>query len=495
MDGHGDGRGKASEHGSATKLVGRKRKAKSPKRKKRQQSADSQKAVRDRSAGHPIAQVLDTFLTAVDDFVDAHAVVIPLLAKTRRQELDSLRQKLQKFVQPGTKDLVAKGPHAATDLLTTTREMERLIKSKIFDVILRSLFIGVFSEYDAFIGSLSKVIYEQKPALFRSIRREIALSDLLEFDSIKAVMLGMLEREIDAFRRESYVEQFSALERNFGIGTLRAFSEWPSFVEMSQRRNLMTHNDGRVSQQYMVICEREGFKFDKRPAIGDRLDLDRKYLNDTLFVIRKVGFMLAHTLWRKLFPDEADVANDALNQAIYELLVRKRWRSASQFGLFALQDNIASGMNDITKRIVLINTAIGLKQSENGEQAIRLLDSEDWSASIREFKLANAILRERYAEAADIMRNIGKAGEIVKQLAYHDWPLFGAFRARKEFQRAYEDIYGIPFIQKVSQQAKARSAEISREMTQVDRSVDSGRQPSRKAPVKRKKKLIAKATL
>ena len=453
-------------------------------------SSERRKNARDRSRGHPIAMVLDTFLSAVDDFADAPVVVLPLIAKSRHRQLETLQSKLQRFESSG-KDgrprLVATGAHAATELLASVREAERLVKSKIIEVILRSLFIGVFSEYDAFVGALSKVIYERKPALFRGIRREIALSELLEFESIQAVMLGMLEREIDAFRRESYVEQFAALERNFGINNLREFSEWPQFVEMSQRRNLMTHNDGRVSRQYVVVCEREGFKFAQPPVIGQRLELDPAYLRDVLFVVRKVGFMLTHTLWRKLFPDDQDVANDALNQAIYELLLRRRWRSASEFGLFALQDVIARGMNDMTKRIVLINTAIALKYRDKGEEAVRMLDKEDWTASIREFKLANAVLREQYTEAAKIMRDIGKTGELIEQLSYHDWPLFNKFRGRREFQKAYADVYSIPFIQKVTQQARAKSAEISRTITEVDRSMARGER-SKKMEAKQKRR-------
>ena len=130
--------------------------------------------------------------------------------------------------------------------------------------------------------------------------------------------------------------------------------------------------------------------------------------------------------------------------------------------MFGLQGQLCKNSKDINRRMRVINTAIALKFSRKQEAAIALLDKEDWSAAIREFHLANAILKENYTEAGQLMRAIGNTGEMVSQLAYHDWPLFNEFRDRPEFQEAYEEIYGTPFMRKVSQEAKEKSAEIER---------------------------------
>ena len=60
------------------------------------------------------------------------------------------------------------------------------------------------------------------------------------------------------------------------------------------------------------------------------------------------------------------------------------------------------------------------------------------------------------------MRDIGKKGELLNQLAYHDWPLFEEFRNRQEFQDAYQDIYKSPFLDKLSKEAKEISKKIKR---------------------------------
>ncbi len=299
-----------------------------------------------------------------------------------------------------------------------------------------------------------------KPDLFKGIKREIALTDLLQFDSLGAVKLDMLEKEIETFRRESYIVQFSELEKKFDIRTLRDFPEWPTFVEMAQRRNLMTHNDGCVSQQYVIQCEREGYVFQSKPKIGEKLELSRDYLRNALLTVSKVGFMLSHTLWRKVLPRDIAKSDEAMNSEIYDLLSRKRWIAASEFGMFGLSQQMIRNSAEMDKRIRTVNTAIALKQTNRKADALRLMDQVDWSASLREFRLARAVLEDDFPEAARIMREIGKEGEMVQQLCYHTWPLFENFRECLEFHEAYKEIYGVPFIEKASKDAKAQAAKL-----------------------------------
>lgn len=125
----------------------------------------------------------------------------------------------------------------------------------------------MFSEFDAFTGALLKAIYIKNEDLLKGISREITLRELFDYQSIDDIKRSMLEKEIETFRRDSYIDQFSSLEKKFQI-QLKKFDEYPEFIELSQRRNIFVHNDGLVSDQYLW-CEREGWKFPKRPAAGD----------------------------------------------------------------------------------------------------------------------------------------------------------------------------------------------------------------------------------
>lgn len=420
---------------------------------------------------NPIGIVLRLFLRSIDDYRDAVNIAMPAVIKARDEKIKNTVQVLEKYkptpVGEGKTEFTIKGPHNIRELLEAINDVERLKDSRLVLSVVKSLFIGIFSEYDSFIGQLLKAIYYRKPVLFKSLKREITLTELLDFENLDAIKQDILEKEIEAFRRESYVAQFAELEKKFEFTTLRDFPEWPKFIEMAQRRNLMTHNDGYVSDQYLMICKREGFVFEKPIKVGDKLDLSPDYMRNTLLTVSKVGFMLAHTLWRKVLPEDTPIADNAMNDEIYDLLFRERWITASEFGTFGLSRQMCNKADEINRRIRLINTAIAFCRNRQKEKAIKLLDSEDWTACIGEFKLANDVLREDYASAIKVMKSIGKKGRLVSQVAYHTWPLFQEFRKQPEFHVAYGQIYGVPFLAKTTKDAQMQARKLGKPATNM----------------------------
>ena len=68
----------------------------------------------------------------------------------------------------------------------------------------------------------------------------------------------------------------------------------------------------------------------------------------------------------------------------------------------------------------------------------------DWSGSFRDFRLAVDVLHDRYENAIDLMRQIGKTGELVRMDGYRDWPLFREIRKTDQFKAVFQEIYGEP---------------------------------------------------
>jgi hypothetical protein len=409
------------------------------------------------SQPHPIQEALDWFLADIGSIATTANVVMPHVVDYLSEQHKKGAAILDRFkveaLADGQSMFRANGAHQASELLTTIRDLEKLKGGRIFATLQKSLFIQIFSEFDAFTGALLKVIYSKKEDLLKGISRELSFSDLLKYEDLAAIKIDMLQKEIETFRRDSYVEQFSKLEAKFGIKTLRAFPEWPEFVELSQRRNLLVHNGGRVNEQYLLMCDREGYKFKDRPDVGEALLPDSMYFARAVVITSKVGFMLTHTLWRKLFPEEVQSAHQAANSTIYEILRDKRWRTTSHLAEFSLNEQMTKSISDLDLRIRIINAAIACKALGQDERAKAHVASIDWSASYRDFKLAIAVLEDRFSDAAEIMKSIGPKGEIVSELAYHEWPLFHKFRESAEFLNAYQEIFKTSFIREVVRQS------------------------------------------
>lgn len=415
------------------------------------------------SAG--MADALQGCLNALSSIRRTYFHVLPRTAEWLRDEERQVRVRMKKFAERskdhehGT-DFYVSDAHQVAELLSTVREMEAIQSDHILQTLTRSLFTQIFCELDSFTGALLTVIFTSKDELLRSITREVSFSELLQFESLDAVKLSMLEKEIETFRRDSYVEQFAALEKKFSFKTLRDFSEWGEFIELTQRRNLLIHNDGKVSEQYLLVCDREGHRFKARPRIGDVLDANPEYFARAVLVVTKVVFMLTHTLWKKLFPLQWEDQYMSLNDSMYKLLERKKWNTAAALADFALSDQMRKDVPEIHLRTRIVNCAIALKFAERPEDATKLLDSFDWSASYREFKLAIAVLKDDFENASKIMKEIGKAGEMVNEIYYHGWPLFHKFRETDQFQKAYEEIYGVTFAKKAVQDVRLDEAAI-----------------------------------
>ena len=402
----------------------------------------------DRSEKHPINSVLVDFLRDIQSIQKTRMVVFPHVLSWLNSQHEGNARKLAKYASQREDEIDtyrALSAHQASEMLRAIRELDGLGGMRIPETLQRSLFTQLFSEYDAFIGALLKAIYKEKTDLLKGISRQISFADLLDYDNLNAIKLDMLEKEVETFRRASYVEQFASLETKFGL-KLRSFPEWGEFVELSQRRNLIVHNGGVVSDQYLLVCDRESYKFQDRPKLGDLLKLDGDYFSRATIVVSKVAFMLCHTLWRKLFPCEREIAHHDANSVLFDLVRDKRWNTANAIAKFTLTAPMKEGISDMDLRIRTINTAIATKFSGDEDGCKATLKSLDWTAALRDFRLAIAVLSDDFHAAAELMISIGKRGELVDELAYHDWPLFHKFRESPEFLNAYATVYGISFI-------------------------------------------------
>lgn len=363
---------------------------------------------------------------------------------------------------------------AVRELRKLMREIERHNNSSPVATLEKSLFVSLFASFDKFVGDLVIAIYSSTPLLYKNINREISLSEVLKFDSMESLKQFMLDKEVETLRRKSYIEQFKELENKFSI-TLTKFDKWPDFVECSQRRNLFTHCDGIISKQYIDICTEHNVKFEEKPIIGQQLYLGGKYFFNACRIVTDVAVMLGHTLWRKTNPEDIKEADSHLNSLIFDFLHMENWKKAISLSKFAL--NLPKHSEEQMVRMFHVNYAIALKSIGQAKAAKGVLDKKDWSAASFDFRLAYAVLSDEFEAAKTLMQRIGPKGDLVTEMAYHDWPLFREFRETKEFSEGYEDVYGYRYATKLTLLALDQSADvIEAEVTNPD---DSEQQAQR----------------
>lgn len=392
----------------------------------------------------PIADAVSEFLHALEGIKSAAQIVCPLIQKLAYQNSKEFQQVAEPFrvksEDNGREKYLV--PFAADKSFRVVRRNHKLTSSAVIQTP-RALFVAMVRAFDAYLGRLLRSIFILKPELVHASQRSLSFSDLVRLESVDEAREHIIAEEIDSFLRDSHIDHFDWLEKRLNIPLRKDLPSWSTFVELTQRRNLYVHCDGLVSKQYLDICKRNSLPLDGI-AIGIPLLIDSKYFNQAFSCLFEIGVKLAHVSWRKLAPDQIEVADGALNDICFELLQNERYKLAHNLLTFAtsILKKHSSARN---RRIFIINLAIASKFGNTGNVAQCLRD-EDWSDCGIHFTLAKFVLEDRFDEAAALMKSIGTESELVSRYAYDNWPLFRAFRESDQFRSAYKDLFGEEFV-------------------------------------------------
>jgi hypothetical protein len=77
---------------------------------------------------------------------------------------------------------------------------------------------------------------------------------------------------------------------------------WKEFIEITQRRNLLVHCKGCVSEQYIQKCKDVGIN--QLPCKGDNLTVDENYFNKAYYIFYVMGVLLSQVVTRHLLRKE-----------------------------------------------------------------------------------------------------------------------------------------------------------------------------------------------
>ncbi|WP_145914897.1 hypothetical protein KV708_08430 [Comamonas thiooxydans] len=404
------------------------------------------------------------FLSSLRSIEKTVTVVIPHLNRWLETETSEIKKEIN-HLQSQKSATGEDEPEIVARLFELTVKMSEYSHLDQRAVIFESLYTQLFSKFDAFTGDLIKAIYKKNPELFLSNDGSVSISTIKKFTSIEDLLDNELLQEVENFRRKSYSDQFTSLEKKFDV-KLIDFEEWPQFIEASQRRNLIIHNNGIVNQQYLQVCKnsyknKEKSKHLDSLEINTKLEVGPKEFRSTLILIKKVAFMLTHTLWRKLFPKETIAAHDACNDLIFDYLCRKLWHIAAEFGSFAISRNMTQGIDETNLKFRTVNLAIAYKFSKQNDKCEALINSIDWKTSNRDFRLAAALLKDEKSIVIDLMEKIGPQGDYISEIAYRSWPLFHEMKNDSDFTKTFEKIYNRKYFVEAVPDPTAAEAEKS----------------------------------
>ena len=325
-----------------------------------------------------ITSALSEFLHDLEGVNHAVQIACPIIqsaANKSQEKYTSFSEPFRQETESEDEPSVFHIPFGSDSEFRLLQRKRNTLRSALFQAP-RALLVAMVSTYDALLGRLLRCIFLLKPEKLNTSDRSLSFTELVEFGSIDAAREHIISAEIESVLRKSHIEQFEYLEKRLSMPLRKGLESWPTFVELTQRRNLFVHADGVVSRQYLKVCEGSGIEI-TQDLLGKRLHVGPAYMQQAFDCLYELGVKLAHTIWRKLAPTELESADDSLNSTCYQLLETERYKLAHELLMFATtgQQKHSSAFR---RRMLVINSAIAVKFGEI-QNVPWPLDSEDWS--------------------------------------------------------------------------------------------------------------------
>jgi hypothetical protein len=273
--------------------------------------------------------------------------------------------------------------------------------------------------------------------------KAIKYSDLVAFTSLEEARGWLMDKEIENVMRLSHQKQMIQIEDWCKIKLRDGLAVWPQFIEICERRNVLTHTGGIVSGQYKSACKEARYDATD-PPVGTKLSVGPAYFSDAVNVVHEVGVRLCYALWRKLIKDDQNKAGERLDRLCYKLICQHVYGVAESVLAFASEHIKKSGKDD-TRRRMIVNLANAVRLQGRDSEALAILDREDWSATSYSYRLCVAAVKVDVDTVVTCMHKIGRGGEVNAE-DYRTWPVFRGIKSDERFIKAFESIFSEPFI-------------------------------------------------
>lgn len=287
--------------------------------------------------------------------------------------------------------------------------------------LLSSLLTNLVGDFEVLLGNLLRIMLAKNTSGVGASDRQFTWSEISKFESLDAFKDHVFDTAVDNLLRASYRDWLKYFRDKFKISTPDC-SESAFILEALQRRHVIVHNGGRVSQQYLEKVPEE---FASAP-VGHRLQVDTKYLGDVADNLLVTAMSLVCVAAFKTLKDED--SRTAIERRAGDILYR-----LMQNGRYApVRDLVKAHSSEhfkdpYTSLVWKINGWLAHKRL--GEFAACEKEVKNWETAVlqSQFRLAKHALLDEHKEALRIVEEI-RGTEALPLRHWAAWPLLAELR-------------------------------------------------------------------
>lgn len=389
-------------------------------------------------------------ITKYIDFLNSQIASFPIIFNTLTANLKASAALFDKVIKEKNikiekdeerKEVTYKVPlESGKEFERAQEELSHSISAYSF--ITKNTVVAMVSLYDSYLANLIECAYIIKPELLNASGKEFSFSDIIRYKSIDDLKKHVIEKEVESIIRESHDEQFKILSKRFDVILTNDLPNFDDFIEITERRNLFVHTNGKVSSQYLQKCRNRPFGHkEKDVQVGEELFATPEYVEHCYEILFEIGVKLGQVLWRKL-ENDLEKADDSLIDIGYHLIKKGNYSLACVIMDFACKSYVKH-FNKTCEYVLCVNHALAYYLQGNKTKSKEIINSKDWSGTDLKYRLAHTVLLEQYEESIEIMKSIGKNDQM--RIAYAEWPLFNNLRKNPLFKETYKEIFGKDF--------------------------------------------------
>ncbi len=309
---------------------------------------------------------------------------------------------------------------------------ERLtIRTGRQQVIGGSVLVAAIGHFELLFGAFIEYYFRATGASLTSPgdEKRFSLEDLKKFNSIEEAEDLLISINRDKIIRGSLTSWSKWLKNVAEFGLEDVATDWPALNEAYERRNVVVHFGGRVSQQYL---DRVGGD----SKVGTNLPVDNTYLRKTLSNLRVTGILLVSIGQIKLQKDGAGLVIDKLLDEAYGLLVREDFPA-----VVAICDALLKlKLSDHKYLMTQVNRCLALQALD--PTAVGCPDKKLESDALPpKFELAKFVLCGELDLAMEVAAQLFQKQEL-DLVALLEWPLLAKLRRRPEYIQLVRKVYG-----------------------------------------------------
>lgn len=204
--------------------------------------------------------------------------------------------------------------------------------------------------------------------------------------------------------------------------------------EIIARRNALIHQGGKITQKgYLKQTEGVETLRPQNATEGRYLLVPTNYLQQAFDTSVLFAFALSQSAWRTWSKsNQHKLADQVASEFIYQNLRQKRYSLVEELAKIAVDLK----PDWISQQIIMINLAIAYREQKRESDLRQILEQLEKRKKRREdVNLAILLLRNRFDEAYQLLRNAAQNGKLQKINPY--WPLFDPIREDPRFKSLF----------------------------------------------------------